>query len=102
MLFSTIKPAEGFWVYNDQEEVKEYNGTNYGAEKILLHKGWNLVGIGKDIEKEELQAKGAEYIWQYENGEWRLWMKEENPKFSTKYSKIDKLHAGEGFWVYCK
>jgi hypothetical protein len=102
--FNTIKPAEGFWIYANEADVKVFDGKGYGIEKINLHNGWNLVGIGEDISIEQLKDKNIQYIWKYSNGKWQLWDKNINEETYKKYNaaKIDKIKKGEGFWVYYK
>jgi len=81
-------------------DSKHLEGKNYGLEKLNLHYGWNLVGLGIDIKVQDLKEVNVKYVWKYNNGKWSIWGDNLDEKFYLLYNKINNIKAGEGVWVY--
>jgi hypothetical protein len=102
-IFDTIKSGEGFWAYYENEKVKAFNGKEYGFEKIDIHPGWNLVGIGRDLKIDTISTSNMKYIWKYNDGEWYIWTKDSSELLDRfNFPTFQNLKRGEGFWVFGK
>lgn len=77
-----ILPCEGFWIYSN--ENFEFNFDDAMCKVVEIKDGWNLLGMGKEIENPK-ESFGASVVWVYKSGAWI-----ENPK---------KIEIGVGFWV---
>lgn len=95
---SSIKPGEGFWVYTTQDESLQLQGRSYELDSTLLTKGWNLVGMGYEIQNPTLLADyNISYAWIFRQGSWYIWGSDiENIK------QIDIILPDEGVWIYRK
>jgi len=81
----TISKGEGFWINSEIDKNYNFIGNSYKLDFSNLKNGWNLVGTGENISKDELS--NFEFIWKYINGKW------------LNKNEIKSIKAGEGFWI---
>lgn|GEM_PF-4612493 len=84
----SLKPNEGIWIkysFDFNVYFDEYNTTkSYEFNSSILNSGWNLAGVGSDI---DLRESSFKVIWAFDNIN-KKWIK--NPSI---------LNRGYGAWV---
>jgi len=86
--FNEISVGEGFWIKTPTSRTQSVSLTQVDSTKLttLFGKGWNLIGMNKDVLKENLTFNYS-YIYTYNNSKW----------LST--SEITKLEKYKGYWI---
>lgn len=84
----TINPNIGFWVYNKNMEIIEFNGKSSILDINTINQGWNILSNGIDTINPTINNKDVSISWIYEKGAWTY-----NPK---------SIEAGRGFWILKK
>jgi len=95
---SQLNPKEGFWTQSKHKFLKFFDGENYGFDDLTFQDGWNLVGIGEDINTSDIDDNLT--IWTYADNKWSLYGKDFNSDVYETYNKLETIKSGSGFWVY--
>jgi hypothetical protein len=103
-IIAKISTGEGFWVNAGKDVSVEINGSEeYGLEVLNIEPGWNLVGTGKDLTANDFTSLGAvNTVWKWTGNSWQIWSPNSSiMNLISNYglTTIDKIDAGEGFWV---
>ena len=99
--FSQLSAGEGFWIKNSNKFDVSFSGNSYGIDKLTIGTGWNLLGIGEDINDFTIFGD-IKTLWQWSGSVWRIWSPDSNIKSLIKNYGIDEINSlkrGEGFWV---
>ncbi len=106
-----IKAGDGVWVKEDSKKILKFeNPVVMTVNWNILNKGWNLKGIGKDINLTTIPEK-IKMIWYWDNlnEKWMVYSSDEyiNNLLKSYYSegtfeKLDKLEANKAYWFFVK
>jgi hypothetical protein len=85
-------------------ELKSTSETTCTSPELNINTGWNLIGwCGKSLPPSEVSAlNNIKTLWEWTGTSWQIWSPDSNiVSFINSYSikSIDKLTAGEGFWI---
>ncbi len=96
-----LNSGDGFWINSKINlELEIGYGEEYGVEKLQINSGWNLLGIGKKINVNELGD--IKTVWKWTGANWEIWSPNNNIiKLISKYglSTFNQIERGSGFWV---
>jgi hypothetical protein len=87
----------GFWIKSNLDKTIEIADGSTEPDLIV---GWNLITpVVSDIDniQEYAQSNNISYIYTYENGSWKEYIKDNQ---TLGYEKITKLKKSQGVWVY--
>ena len=99
-----LTPGKGYWINSPENLIVNFvTGAEYGVEKISLSSGWNLCGIGKDINVNSIANIGdIKTVWKWSGSTWEIWSPvSEIKELITKFGIVsfNGVKKGEGFWV---
>jgi len=97
--FNILHPSEGFWAECDDAHALDIKGVSYNTYLTNLTSGWNLIGVGKDVNISDLNLKenNIMILWIYKNNKWKYWVNDKNLSMLDENYTILK---DDGVWVY--
>jgi len=77
----------------------DIKGFSYNTYLGNLTAGWNLIGVGKDVNISDLNLKknNIMILWVYKNNKWKYWINDKNLSMLDGNYTILK---DDGVWVY--
>ena len=87
-----LEAGYGYWVKGDKGSIFDTGDSNSTIQKSLRRDGWNLMASCENIYAKNINMNGIVEIQSQDGksiytGDW------------AKYSNLDKLEAGYGYWV---